>query len=240
VEDDTERSESGAPIYRHSDRTEPVQGEQSWAWEAIEAHVQEHVGPIDRVFHELDSPYVHLDILEIPAHEGRPWHTLVTCGMSAQPMTVPNPDLPCYAELVISLPPDWPLDKESWRDERHYWPVRLLKQLARLPHEYDTWLGIGHTVPNGDPPEPYAPGTKLCAALIAPPMMWPDKAEVLETDEGLLRFYSILPLHRDELELKLERGAEALFDPFDDAEVSEILDPGRPSALRRRKRFGLF
>lgn len=66
-------------------------------------------------------------------------------------MTVPDPEVPRYAELVISLPPFWPLDEQSWRDERHYWPVRLLKTLGRLPHEYDTWLGVGHTIPNGDP-----------------------------------------------------------------------------------------
>jgi len=52
-------------------------------------------------------------------------------------------------------------------------------------------LWSGHTVPNGDPPEPYAPNTKLCGALIAPPV-------------------AVWPLHADEMELKLDKGLEAL------------------------------
>ena len=40
-----------------------------------------------------------------------------------------------------------------------YWPYRMLKELARLPHEFDTFLWKGHTVPNGDPPQPYGPNT---------------------------------------------------------------------------------
>ena len=58
-----------------------------------------------------------------------------------------------YAEMMICLPPDWNMDQRAWNDERHYWPIRLLKTLARLPHEYNTWLSDCHTMPNGDPPE---------------------------------------------------------------------------------------
>ena len=60
------------------------------------------------------------------------------------------------AELMIALPAEWKLADSQLEDERWYWPIRNLKALARLPHEYETWLGFGHTVPNGDPPEPYA------------------------------------------------------------------------------------
>ena len=50
------------------------------------------------------------------------------------------------AELAIALPPDWKLDEESLKDERWYWPIGLLKVLARLPISNDTWLGFGHTM----------------------------------------------------------------------------------------------
>gem|GEM_PF-6439728 len=40
-------------------------------------------------------------------------------------------------------------------------------------------LGAGHTVPNGDPAEPYAANTQLCCALLAPPSIAPDGFETL-------------------------------------------------------------
>lgn len=235
-----EHSGSGAPVWRHSERAEPVTGEETPAAEAIEAHVERHIGSIGDVLHEIVSEYVHLDVLHVAPSSERPWHTLVTCGMSARPMKVPDPEVPAFAELTIGLPPDWPLDRDAFEDERHYWPIRLLKELGRLPHAYDTWLGRGHTIPNGDPPEPYGPDTKLCGALIGPPLMWPSEAHVLEADERSVHFYGVIALHRDEMDLKLERGYDALFEPFERAAVSEMVEADRPSALRRRKRFGLF
>jgi hypothetical protein len=74
------------------------------------------------------------------------------------------------------------MDEERFSDERVYWPIRLLKGLGRLPHEYSTFLWYGHTIPNGDPPEPYAEGTNLCCALITPPVLAPDDFELLEFD----------------------------------------------------------
>ena len=108
-----------------------------------------------------------------------------------------------------------------------------------VPHAYGTFLGVGHTIPNGDPPEPYGPGTKLCCALIAPPLMIPDGAERLELDDGPLHFYGVIGLHRQEMELKLAGGMDELADHLDAADISEVLDPGRPSSVKR-KRFGLF
>ena len=43
--------------------------------------------------------------------------------------------------------------------------------LARLPHQYDSFLSYGHTIPTGDPPVPYADDTELCCALILVPLM---------------------------------------------------------------------
>jgi len=57
-----------------------------------------------------------------------------------------------WAELVLCLSRDWPVGQTDINDERHFWPLPWLWKLARFPHEYRTWLGYGHTVPNGDPP----------------------------------------------------------------------------------------
>jgi hypothetical protein len=147
----------------------------------------------------------------VPPADERPFYTLATSGMSERPMRAPS-DGRAYAELVLALPPDWPMEPEAFEDERRYWPFRLLQTLATLPHQFETWLWIGHTVPNGDPPEPYAPDTGLCCAMLGPAL-------------------TVLALHRDEMEAKLEGGMEALIDPLDQAGVTELLDPARPSVF---------
>ena len=68
------------------------------------------------------------------------------------------------AELAIALPADWKLNQESIQDERWYWPIRLLKALARLPIVNDTWLAWGHTMDNT---RPFAENTELCAFILA-------------------------------------------------------------------------
>ena len=42
-------------------------------------------------------------------------------------------------------------------------------------------------------------------------------------------FLGVYPLYQDEMDLKLAHGAEALTDRLEAAEVTELLDPTRPS-----------
>src|SRR5215216_8015305 len=105
---------------------------------AISEHVTRHVGPVTDAFHERVSDVVRVDLLVVGPHEGRPYTTLVTCGMSELPMRVPieNPEdlgrVPelRHAELLLALPPDWPLRPEAFQHEENYWPLRWLKKLA--------------------------------------------------------------------------------------------------------------
>lgn len=241
-----ETSPSGAPIYRHETRSKPLEivtGD-SESIEAIAEHIARYIGPPDNVFHEIVSDLVHIDVHVVEPSDERPWYTLVTSGMSDRPMTVPDPDDPeqkdlRYAEMLVCLPPDWPLAQEAFEDENNYWPIRWLKNLARLPHEYDTWLGWGHTVPNGDPAEPVAEGTKLCCMMVMHPVLAPEEFLTLEVSpEKKINFYAMFPLYREEVDLKLKKGAEALVEKFQQAQVSEIIDPTRKNTCK--KRFGLF
>lgn len=240
MEDEPEVSPGGSRIERHDEALPPEMAPGGWAGhELIEQHVERHIGPIATVFRELVSPYVHLDVLIVEATEEEPFHWLVTSGMSSRPMPA-DEDGPQLAELVMVLPAEWPLDRQSWEDERHYWPIRTLKTLARMPHEYGFALGHGDTVPNGDPPEPYGPGTALCGAMLAPPRTTADEFDVLKTPDGEVVFMGVWLLYGDEMKLKLHRGADEIFDALWKADASEIVEPDRPSVLKKRKRFGLF
>lgn len=207
---------------------------------AIADHVARHVGPITNVFHEARPHLFQLDVLVVGPHEARPYTTLVTCGMSELPMRIPieNPDdlgrVPelRHAELLLCLPPDWPLTPEAFQKEDNYWPVRWLKKLARFPHLHEGWLGLGHTVPNGDPPEPLAANTRLCGWLVDQPLLLPPDIQKLRVGEKSINFYAIVPLYDEEMTFKVRKGSGAFAHLLDRAKVSELIDPARPSVTR--------
>lgn len=249
MSDDLEYSESGQPILRHKPRANPFVPAVSAAehCELISDHVEKHIGKVDHIFHEILSDLVHIDILIVAPTPQRDFWTLVTSGMSDLPMAVP-PDLDNLrrAELMICLPRSWPMsgpndpDNSVWKDEANYWPIRWLKTLARLPHEYDTWLGWGHTVPNADPPEPFAPNTRLCCSLLLSPVTAPEEFGTMALNETeRIVFYALYPLYREEMDFKLKHGTDPLVLRLSEAGVTELLDPHRPNTCRK-KWLGLF
>ena len=197
----------------------------------ISDHVETHLGEIDGVWHELVSDQVHIDIHCVAPTEDRPFRTLVTSGMSQHPMAVPREALGYeYLELMICLPPDWPVTQEALADENYYWPIRWLKRLARLPHAHETWLFDGHTIPNGDPPEPMAAKTLFIGWLLMPPRLAPDLFQELEIDsQTKIHFAALYPLYDEEMQLKLDSGTEVLFERMMKRGITELLDVNRPN-----------
>jgi len=239
-----ERSASGQPILRHqaADREfTPAPAPDGAARESLERHLERHLGPMSSVWHEIVSDLVHLDVYMWRPTAERPMFTFVTGGMSDLPMTVPRAAVAAgtrdRAELMVCLPPSWPVPTDDhaispWTDEDAYFPVRSLKHLARLPHDYGTWLGFGHTIPNGDPPAQLSTATEMCGWMLLPPMTVPaDFRELHVPGVGDIEIFGIVALHADEMTHKLANGAESLFDGFDRHEVNELLDVERGSSL---------
>jgi len=240
ADDDVERSGSGAQIYRHAPRSTPMTPPASQAdhCEEITAHVEKHIGELGMVWHEIVSDLVHIDVLSIPATSERPWHWLVTSGVSDLPMTVPaGSEGFARVELMIALPPDWPLTQEAFRDEANYWPVRWLKIVGRLPHEYQTWIGYGHTIPHSDPPQPIA-DTKFTGVMLTPPYHLPPEFFRLDTAAGHpIHFYVLTPMYPEELDVKLEKGAEEIERRFEKQGIGFVLDKKRPNVAVKRGWF---
>ena len=83
--------------------------------------------------------------------------------------------------------------------------------LARFPHEYDTWLWYGHSLPNGDPPQHFADNTDLCCALLLAPALVPEEFLALPVSaDKTVHFFGLVPLYAEEVEFKLKHGADAL------------------------------
>lgn len=198
----------------------------------IEKHIEHYYGNFEFVFHEKVSPDIHVDICLIPPSEECNWYTLVTMGMGAHLMNVPNQlkeDQLERAELVICLPEYWKLDKEHLKDEKWYWPIRLLKELARFPGENNTWLGWGHTV-SYDGPLSYT--TELCASILINPPCGNVGGNTCTLPDGEeVNFYQVIPLYRDELEYKLKNGTQKLLDKMNDNIL--LVNPHRLNVLNQ-------
>lgn len=234
-------SMSGAPIFRYTD------GEKEWeaphgeeCIEEISDHIEACIGEVSMVFHELISDTVHIDVHHVKPTKERPFHTLITSGMSDLAMNVPKEvDSTRYMELMVTLPENWKIDEESFKDEIWYWPIRQLKYLARFPHKYETWLGWGHTIPNGDPAENFADNTDLSGVIILPSINVTNEFFELKIDENkIIEFFSIVPLYNEEMNLKLAKGTDLLLEKFDKNSVSDVINISRKNVAK--KRFGIF
>lgn len=241
--EEKERTPTGDPIYRYTEPANegfvPAGGVEHI--EEISNHIEKHLGPIEMVFHEMISHLVHVDVHHVKPSENLPFHMLVTSGMSDKPMHVPEGlEEHQYAELCMLLPANWPISQEDFQDENNYWPVRWLKQIARFPHEYDTWVGWGHTIPNGPDATPFADNTFLGCMLLLPSLSMPGEFFTLNTQDGLaIHFYCLYPLYKEELDYKLNKGADKLIDKFEKYAISDVLDVNRKNTCRKKGFFGL-
>jgi hypothetical protein len=203
---------------------------------AFDAHVERFLGGDYAIWHEIISDTIHLDVYLWSPTPERPFHTLVTSGMSDLPMVLPDgghgDDVTDLAELVVCLPADWPVPDtgDASRDDDSQFPLYWLKTLARLPSEYGTWLAFGHSIPNGDPAEPLTSGTALVGWMLLPPVTLPAEARSVPLPGGRrIDLFAIVGVTGPELDRKLRAGAGALLDGFDAAGVNEVLDVRRAS-----------
>ena len=221
----------GSVVYRHEQgmRDFELALGDSENIEAISNHIERWLGPVDNVYHEMMSDLVHIDLHIVNPTEARPFYSIVTSGMSDRKMHPPEDfhDLG-YAELLVNLPPDWPLNQKDLNDPQNYWPIRALKWLARFPHEYETWIFEGHTIPNGHPPEPIAENVDFCCFLLFRSVINPPEfSELKIDDEKTIYFFSLYPLYEGEMNLKLEQGTDALLERFEKHDVDDFIDPCR-------------
>lgn len=197
----------------------------------LEAHITAQFGNFESVFHEIHSPDIHVDIAVIPPEGQRDFYTLVTMGMGAHRMAVPEEcreERLDRAEMVLCLPADWKLDNS---DEGWYWPLRWMKLLARLPGEENSWLGWGHTIANGGP---FAENTALSGMLLLTPDHFGEEAALCEMpDDSAVRFYQMFPIYEEEMEYKLSHGADDLIARLD-KHPSPVLDLQRDNVCGHR------
>jgi len=106
-----------------------------------------------------------------------------------------------------------------------------MRWLAHFPHNQKTWIGSGHTIPNGNPPEPMWGSKDLDTILLLETIVQSD-AELprkLDLAGDPVHFLWIVPLTTAECELKLEKGLGAILNLFDKNRHPHVFDPARAS-----------
>lgn len=207
--------------------------------DAVEKYIDTHLDGDGFVFHELASDLIHLDVhLVPPGRRSKGW-TLLTSGMSDLPMPKAEEfGVPAFAELMLRLPASWMPKSPRGTvvkpnlTANHRWPVSVLKNLARMPHDCDSALGFGHTICFTDPPAPLRPGVPFVGAMLLPPVHLGESAFAMQTKDGRdVQVYSVHLLLADEMEFKLKHGTDAMLDLFDKVGHSDIVNPKRRSVL---------
>ena len=87
--------------------------------------IEENFGRIEEIY-EIGYDNFYLDIAQINPTKEKPYYTIITLGMGEYKMyNQNNENFSSFAELMISLPPDWNLD-----DKNYTWAIDELIQFS--------------------------------------------------------------------------------------------------------------
>lgn len=213
----------GIPQYLYSDKE----------LEELDQYICEAFGDYQNVFHEIASPDVHLDVCIVDPTEECPYYRLVTMGAGAYEMNIPEQwkhyEIE-HAEYVICVPEDWNLNSSEDSD---YWPIRVLKETARLPITCDTWLSYGHTAQSDEEGSPYAPDVRFNSVVLNYAKNKDGEICIKLSSGKVINFYVLVPLYPEELNYKMEHRAQALFELFEEKQIPyQVIDRNRKSAVQ--------
>jgi hypothetical protein len=189
--------------------------------EARERHYQRFFGPMtQKVMHSTDFKPVHIDIYQFEPTADRPFWTLITGGMSNERQITPE-DCADHqaprAEILMYVP------------SPQGWMFNVLKGLAEMPFDDQTFLHWGHTVPNGKPMT--AKPSLLTSFLFLPPYFEEEDFGRLQLDGDVVDFLWMVPITEPEREFAVAQGSQALEDRMREVGMSHILDEDRKSIV---------
>ena len=172
--------------------------------EKVSEYIKQQYGDYELVAHEKLSPDIHCDIVIVPPSEEQPYFKLVTMGAGAYKMNIPKE----YKSKVCDRAEYW-------------WPIRMLKTVARLPIRTDDWLFYSHTVELTDDGKPLAENTKFNSCVLLVSRGKNQYVKPFKLGRGKkVAFYQLYPLYQEELEYKVENSFYDLMDKVDEEELN--------------------
>lgn len=186
--------------------------------QTVEDHIIEHFGSISRTIPVKESENLNLRIYVIEPTKEKDFYTIVTCGMGAYKMELPDDfkdtDLD-RIELLMYLSPAWNMDLAlskptglitggtvtpifgSMYDEWNY-PVKILKNLAQAPVNNDSYFVMGNIM---DDEEPLSPSTNDTGGILISPAYASEEGCVCTLPDGeKVRFLQVMPIQTYEID----------------------------------------
>ena len=223
---DKKKAPDGTEIIRH-DAIEPQFGlsnEPDAKFRQMREAVYERLfGKAVNVSHEVLPQIPHVDVYVYRRSRGDQFvYSLVTSGMSDLAMTLPrraSTDIPRRVELVFYC--------SEPREEY----INTLRWVAHFPHNSKSFLGYGHTMPNGNPPAPFWGSAELDTLFFVPPIVKKDQTlpAELQVEGDPVHFLWVVPLTTAECNFKLKNGFGAMMNLFKEHRHPHVFDPQRKS-----------
>lgn len=186
--------------------------------------IEENFGRIEKIYQDVGYDDLYLDVAQINPTKEKPYYTLITLGMGEHKMyNQNNENFSSFAELMISLSPDWNLD-----DENYTWVIDELMHLAYIPFTFYFSYEWGHLENNF---EPFSSNTKLSAVSILYPEMKKENSGLLKLENRNLQFYQIVPLYDEEYTFALKNGMKNLLLLDVKKKISFVIDMNREKVL---------
>lgn len=189
--------------------------------QAREAHYESHIGPIDQpVMHTKEARVPQIDVYQFPPTEERPYWTLITGGMgdARQPVLQDDQEgMHSRAEIMVYV------------HEPQQWMFDVLKNLAELPFQSETFLHWHHTVPNGQPMT--AGPSQLTSFFFLPPYFESEEFDTMKIDGDGVNILWLVPITEAEREFAVANGSQALEDLMVEQELDPVIYEPRESLV---------
>lgn len=197
--------------------------------QTVEDHIIEHFGSISRTIPVKESENLNLCIYVIEPTKEKDFYTIVTCGMGAYKMELPDDfkdtDID-RIELLMYLSPAWNMDLAlskptglitggtvtpifgSMYDEWNY-PVKILKNLAQAPVNNDSYFVMGNIMDDG---EPLSPSTNDTGGILISPAYISEEGCVCTLPDGeKVRFLQVMPIQTYEIDRAADLDQSLIF-----------------------------
>ncbi|HEY0742398.1 MAG TPA: suppressor of fused domain protein [Chryseosolibacter sp.] len=199
----------------------------------VDQHIERYFkGSNITVFHEVPTLDIHLDVFHIRPKNST-FEILLTSGMSSLAMNVSeihkNSDSFKFAELMALIPKGIDFGKIYPSGSKYDWIISMIKQSAKFPHFYDTWIGVGHTLQADEEIKPYSADTNFCGCLVLPTMTFPKNFQTIESRHGTINIYGLFPLYKEEIEFKIKNGFNEFIKFLINNNTKEVIDFDRPN-----------